>query len=83
MKSVKNLRQFAKATYIALLNNDSPEVVKVIVELLFPIWQLIDEEVADGLGFELWLWAGLKADGSEMGRDYGDGIMQGYGKYLK
>lgn len=83
MKSKKSLRQFTKAIYASLLNNDSPEVIKVIVDLLSPIWPLIDEEVADGLGRELWLWAGLKADGLEMGKVYGVGIMQGYGKYLK
>lgn len=83
MKYNKQLRELAKVTYHILDNTDDIEVIKAVKKMLFPIHQLIDKEVADDLGLELWLWVGLKEDASEMARDYDKGIMDSYSEYLK
>lgn len=82
MKYNKELREFAKVTYHILDNTDDIEVINAIKAMLFPIHELIDKEVADDLGLELWLWVGLKEDSSEMAKDYGKGIMDSYAEYL-
>ena len=89
MNEKKALREFAKVTYEILDNTNDMEVIKTVKKMLLPIYELIDKEVAQDLGFDLWLWVGLKEDAprlskdSKMANEFGEGIMEGFGEYLK
>ena len=82
MDKREQLAQFAKAVYVAILNNDDRAVLEVITAILSPIWRIIDSEVADCLGHELWLWVGLKLDEPEMAQDYNKGILAEFSEYI-